>query len=98
MSLLDVALALIDLLLFNSTLKIIARNTQLICRDNNACCKAKLHYYYTSIMATIGTMNAAIAQSSDSIQQLMDNRHSVNNTNSADLLVVSAIIFMSYSN
>ena len=26
---------------------------------------------YTSIMATIGTMNAAIAPSSDSIQQLL---------------------------
>ena len=37
------------------------------------CYEAKLHYYYTSIMATMGTMNAAIAPSSDSIQQLMDN-------------------------
>ena len=55
------------LLFVHNTLRVMAKNTQLIYKS---CNNIKLKLYYTSVMVTMGTINAKIAPSSDLIQQL----------------------------
>ena len=60
-------------LLLHSTFKVIAKKTQFICKDDNtiiASFVARLKLSSTSIMATMGAMNVAIAPIPGLIQQL----------------------------